>query len=498
MTIRRSAHALIDTVADPGSFQEWDADVVSDDPLAFVDTKPYAQRLEQMRQRSGVTEAIVTGAATIGGRPLVLAAGEFGFMAGTMGAATGERLLRAFDRATQARLPVLALPISGGTRMQEGNAAFIQMASSAAAVRRFRDAGLLFVVYFRNPTTGGVLASWASLAHVRLAEPQALIGMTGPRVARQLLGVEFPPGVQVAEHLRDHGIVDEIVAAPTLRARIFAVLEAADKAVTPWQPDVEATTLPAGGEVDGWAAVQASRSVERWTIHDLLRACAAELIPLRGDGAGSDDPGCLTGLARVCGRAAVVVAHDRRRGDAGRGASLGAVGYRKAARAFRLADELGLPVVTVIDTTGAAISAHDEETGLAAAIADCLATLSAVAPPTVSVLLGEGTGGGAMAWLPADRVMAAAHGWLSPIAPEGASAILYRTTDRAAEVAAAQAISATDLRTLGIVHTVVPDHDAAAPARMAAVIRDVLDALHAQDERERLALRADHYRRLGH
>lgn len=498
MTTRPGAYALIESVADPGSFHEWDRDVVSTDPLSFVDTKPYAQRLEQMTQRSGVTESIVTGQATIHGREVVLAAGEFGFMAGTMGAATGERLLRAFDRATASRRPLLALPISGGTRMQEGNAAFIQMASSAAAVRRFRDAGLLFLVYFRNPTTGGVLASWASLAHVRFAEPRALIGMTGPRVARQLLGVDFPPGVQVAEHLRDHGLVDDVIAAPELRARVLAVLQATDPVAVAWVPDVEATTLPAAAAIAGWTAVEQSRSAQRWTVHDLLAACGAELIEVRGDGAGNDDSGCLTGLARICGHAAVVVAHDRRRGDAQRGASLGAAGYRKAARTFRLAAELGLPVLAVIDTTGAAITPHDEETGLAAAIAECLAALSAVPTPTVSVLLGEGTGGGAMAWLPADRVIAAAHGWLSPIAPEGASAILYRTTGRAAEVASAQAISATDLRTLGIVHSVVPDEDDAAPARMAAVIGQALEDLHVQDVEERLAARADHYRRLGH
>lgn len=497
MTRKPTAAEVIGLVADPGSFSAWDTDVVSNDPLLFADTMPYRQRLRLTAERSGATESIVTGSACIEGADVVLVVGEFGFLAGTLGVASAERVIRAFDRAAQQRLPVVALPVSGGTRMQEGTAAFIQMASCAAAVRRFRDAGLLYVAYLRNPTTGGVLASWASLAHVVFAEPQALIGLTGPRVAEEMTGQPFPAGVQVAENLARHGVVDDVVALPQLRQRLVPLLAVAhDHSRADWRPSVAAQRVGADAQIDAWTAVQHSRRPDRPGVTELLDACGAtDLTVVRGDGAGEDDEGCLVALTRVCGTSAVVVAQTRAPGE--RGASLTAAGYRKARRGMALAAELGLPLVTVIDTAGAAMTAHDEQGGIAAMIAECLAAMAATTSPTLSVLMGEGTGGGAIALLPADRVVAAEHAWLSPIAPEGASAILYRTADRAAEVAASQAIASTDLRRIGIVDVVVPDTGDDAAAVLAAVIAEELDALTGIEAGERLAARAGRYRTVG-
>ena len=434
----------------------------------------------------------MTGRAAIDGIEVVLIAGEFRFLAGTMGVATAERVMRAFERATQGGLPVVALPVSGGTRMQEGTAAFIQMAGCAAAARRHRDAGLLLVTYLRDPTTGGVLGSWASLGQVTWAEPGATVGLTGPRVVAKLADEPLPEEVQTAEHLTAHGTLDGVVPAEQLRGRLAALLGLAMTPVRGWEPDVAPTLLADDAEVGAWEAVEHSRGAQRAGVRELLAACGADLMEVRGDGAGEDDAGCRVGLARVCGVTAVVLAQDRPPGQ--RGASLGAAGYRKARRGMRLAEGLGLPLLTIIDTTGAAMTAHDEEGGLGAAIAECLAELSAVQVPTLSVLLGEGAGGGAIALLPADRVVAAERAWLSPIAPEGASIILHRTPDRAAEVAASQAIASTDLRRLGIVDAVVPDGDADAAGRMAAVVGEELRALVERDATERLAARRERYR----
>ena len=493
-----SAAEMIALVADPSTFTGSDDDVVSNDPLTFSDTMAYSERLRLTRERSGVTESIVTGRACIDGREVVLIAGEFAFLAGTLGVATAERVMRAFERATQERLPVVALPISGGTRMQEGTAAFIQMASCAAAVRRFRDAGLLYIVYLRNPTTGGVLASWASLAHVRLAEPGALLGLTGPRVAKVMAGAAFPKGVQLAENLLAHGVIDDVVAPDKLRERLVEILDWTDPAPRPWQIDPAVPALEPAASVPAWEAVTESRRSDRFDVMDVLGLCDAEHVCLRGDGAGNDDPGCVVGLARVCGIAAVVLYQRRDREAGERGANIGATGYRQYRRGMALALELGLPIVSFIDTQGAAMTPADEESGLAAMIAECLAALSAVPVPTLSVLLGEGAGGGAIALLPADRVIAAEHAWLSPIAPEGASAILHRTADRAPQVAASQSIAATDLLRLGIVDVVVADTDApAAPARMAAVIGSELRALVDRAPDERLAARRQRYRTIA-
>ncbi len=492
MSDRLRSTDLIDLVVDQGTFTATDDDVVSDDPLQFVDTKAYAQRLQAAADASGATESITTGRARVGGCDVVLIVGEFDFLAGTLGVATAERVVRAFERAVESRVPVVALPISGGTRMQEGAAAFIQMASCAAAVQRLRDAGLLYVAYLRNPTTGGVLASWASLAHVRWAEPGALIGLTGPRVAEQMTGAPFPEGVQVAENLAVHGVIDEVVEPAALRSRLAALLNLAASPRAAWRAGAPATYVDEDASVDAWKAVTASRDPHRPGVSELLDACgAAPAAILRGDKAGTDDPGCMVSLARVCGYSAIVVAQSRAQGE--RGASMTAAGYRKARRGIELAGRLRLPLVTIVDTAGAAMTPRDEEEGVAASIAECLAALSAVSSPTLAVLLGEGAGGGAIALLPADRLVAAEHAWLSPIAPEGASAILYRTTERAADVAASQHITSTDLRRLGIADVVVPG----APDVLAAVIAEQLRGLADQPKAARLWARRRRYRTIA-
>src|SRR4051795_6044642 len=235
-----SARERIALVADEARLEAWDEDVVSDDPLGFSDVRPYAERLAEARERPGLSEAVLTGLVRVEGRPLVVIAGEFGFLGGSIGVATGERVARAIERAIERRLPVLALPASGGTRMQEGAPALMQMAKLAAAVRRLRDAGLTYAVCLMHPTTGGVLASWGSLAHVTWAEPNALIGFGGPRVIEMLTGAPLPDEVQRAGNLLVHGLLDDVVAPPDLRERLARVLAVAARrsegALLDWSP----------------------------------------------------------------------------------------------------------------------------------------------------------------------------------------------------------------------------------------------------------------------
>ncbi|MGO4423562.1 carboxyl transferase domain-containing protein, partial [Streptomyces sp. MCAF7] len=203
---RTSALQLIETVVDPGSWRRWDepVDIATDDP-------DYRADLERARERTGLDESVITGEGCIDGRRVAIVACEFRFLAGSIGVASGERLVRAVERATAERLPLLAAPASGGTRMQEGTVAFLQMVKVAAAITDHKAAGLPYLVHLRHPTTGGVLASWGSLGHVTAAEPGALIGFLGPRVHEALYGAEFPPGVQIAENLMAHGLVDAVL-----------------------------------------------------------------------------------------------------------------------------------------------------------------------------------------------------------------------------------------------------------------------------------------------
>jgi acetyl-CoA carboxylase alpha subunit len=353
-------------------------------------------------------------------------------------------------------------------------------------------------VYLRHPTTGGVFASWGSLGHVTAAEPGAMIGFVGPRVFESLYGYPFPQGVQVSENLFAHGLVDAVVSAEDARQiaiRALGVLCAPRRGLRRGpEPEEASETVPA------WEAVTRSRRDDRPGVRSLLKYGARDVTPLHGTGAGERDAGLLLALARFGAAPAIVLGQDRRRpaGDA-----LGPAGLRVARRGMRLASELGLPLVTVIDTAGAELSKAAEEGGLAAEIARCLADLVMLDAPTVCLLLGEGAGGAALALLPADRVVCAQHAWLAPLLPEGASAILYRTADFAPEIAAAQGVRAADLRRDGIVDRIVPERPDAAYEpedfcrRVAGTLEHEIIGLLERPAEERLAARFARYRSLG-
>ena len=487
---------LIGAVLDEGSWVGWDR------PLADVPGDPaYAEALRGARERTGLDEAVVTGEGRIRGRRVAVVACEFGFLAGSIGVQAAERLVLAIEQATDERLPLLASPTSGGTRMQEGTVAFLQMVKITAAIGRHKAAGNPYLVYLRNPTTGGVLASWGSLGHVTVAEPGALIGFLGPRVYQALYGGEFPAGVQTAENLFEHGIVDAVVAPGEIADAVDRALNvlAAPREGAPDVPEVPVEPLD---DVPAWDSIVRSRRPDRPGVRHLLRQTARDVVPLHGTGAGESEPGLLLALARFGAAPCVVLGQDRQRQTAGQ--ELGPAGLREARRGMRLADELKLPLVTVIDTAGAALSKEAEEGGLAGEIARSLADLVLLDAPTVCLMLGEGAGGGALALLPADRVVCAQHAWLSPLPPEGASAIIHRTTDRAPEMAEQQGVRSLDLLQAGIVDRIVAerpdaaDEPAAYLARVASVLEAELTWLLRRDPGTRLAARLARYRHLGH
>lgn len=506
-----SARERVALVVDADSFEEWDADVVSDDPLAFSDTRPYRDRLAEARSATGLSEAVLTGSARIEGRPLVVVAGEFAFLGGSIGVATAERVARAFERASAERLPLVALTASGGSRMQEGTLAVVGMAKLAAAAGRLRAAGLPYVVCLTHPTLGGVLASWGSLGTVTFALPGALTGFAGPRVVELLTGRPLSSRVQRSETLLAHGLIDGVVAPDALRAAVSRVLAvAADRQgegaapVGPLSLDADPPAPAAGADRprDAWASLQHVRNRRRPGAGALLDAVAGDVTVLRGARDGQpDDPACFTALARVAGVPAVVIA-QRRRGD-GAPAVMNASGYRKARRAMALAAELRLPLVTIVDTPGAELSADAERGGLAGEIAGCLMDMAALPVPTVAVLLGEGGSGGALALLVADRVLAAEHASLGVIAPEGASAILYRNLDHTAELAAAQGGASWQLLAAGIADVLVPEprpaHEEpeAFVSAVGAALSAALTSLVAADPATRLAERHRRWRSIG-
>jgi acetyl-CoA carboxylase carboxyl transferase subunit beta len=486
---RIGAVALRDAVLDGGSFISWDTT-----PLDVHPDASYRSELADARAKTGLDESVLTGEGLVFGRRIAVVACEFDFLAGSIGVAAAERITAAVERATAERLPLVASPSSGGTRMQEGTVAFLQMVKIAAAVELHKQAHLPYLVYLRHPTTGGVFASWGSLGHVTAAEPGALIGFLGPRVYEHLYGEPFPPGIQTAENLHRHGVIDGVVPLELLRATLNRALKVVADApgAPPAAPAEEAVP-----DVPAWDSVEASRRPDRPGIGYVLRQGTTERVLLSGTERGEAATTVLA-LARFGGQPAVVVGQQRLVGGLAGPAAL-----REARRGMALAAGLRLPLVLVIDTAGPALSVEAEQDGLAGEIARCLAELVTLDTPTVSVLLGQGSGGPALAMVPADRVLAALHGWLAPLPPEGASAIVYRDVDHAPELAAAQGIRSSDLMRNGIVDAIVPERPDAAdtPAdftqRLSATIATELHRLRSVPDEQRLASRLRRYRRIG-
>ena len=466
---RISTAEILRTVVDADSWRSWDVPLA--DPAA---DEVYQAELIAARSATGVDESVSTGSARVGDIPVAVVAGDFDFLAGSVGRSAATRIVAAFERATALGLPVLGLPTSGGTRMQEGTPAFLLMSSIAAAVRSHTEAGLPYLVYLRNPTTGGVFATWGSLGDVTFGQPGALTGFLGPRIYEGLFGAAFPSDIQTPEGLTAAGVIDGVIPAASWREVVVDLLSAwrarPDGGVAPpgWEvpsPDVShPASAPApqrrdpAADLTGWDAVVRTRSPQRAGAAQLLEVfTGCQELSGTHEGERAEVVRLLVGQLDQIG--CVIVAQDRHRqaDRAEAGAALGMTGadLRVARRGMRLAQRWGLPLITIIDTQGAELSAAAEAGALAGEIARCLADLSQLRTPTMSVLLGGGAGGGALALLPADRVLGAHDAWVTPLPVEGASLIRHRTTDRAAEVADSQQIRVTDLADVGAVDRIV-------------------------------------------
>ncbi|MDQ7857648.1 MAG: acetyl-CoA carboxylase carboxyltransferase subunit alpha/beta [Armatimonadota bacterium] len=479
------ARDRIASLVDAGTFREFDRGLISTDPLRFADQRAYRARLIEARRRTGLREAVVVGAARIGGLPVVLAVFEFAFLGGTMGSVVGEKIAKAFEVATRRRLPVVTVTASGGARMQEGMLSLVQMAKTAAARARHHAAGLAYVSVLAHPTFGGVTASFASLGDILIAEPGAQVGFVGPRVIEATVGEVLPPDSHRAERLFAGGMVDLVLDRRRLREVVQYLLRHLRRGP---RGHLAAERLPRAPQTqppEAWDVVQAARHPQRPTALAYIRRMVASFVELHGDRQSGDDPSIVGGLGEIDGQPVVVIGQERgswpdRPGGPHQGMPL-PEGYRESLRLMRLAGTFGLPVLTLIDTPGAYPGYEAELRGIAPALAANLQAMALLPTPVVAVVIGEGGSGGALALGLADRVYMLEHAFYSVISPEAAAAILYRDAARAPEVAAALKLTAADLLRLGVIDGIIPepaggahaDHDAAA----AAVRRYVVSAL---------------------
>lgn len=444
--------------------EEWDAGLTAGDPLGFPG---YAARLADLdgeSVRTGCTEHYA------------FVESRFDVHGGTIGAAAGEKVVRAYDRAVDRRLPMVVFTRTGGARVQEGMVALAQLGRTAAAAQRHSAGGLLSLGVYGSPTTGGVFVSYASLVDLRAAHPTATIGFAGPRVAEEALGTSLPAGSHSAQSLYDNGLLDELLQPGDEAAWVEVALGLREQGL-PTRP------LPAVDDpgVDGaWGEVLRARAVGRPTGIDRAARLCSSWLELN-----SGDRTVRAGLGVVAGRRCVVVATDRYHAD-GRPTP---EGYRLAQRAFGFAGRVGLPVVTLVDTPGADPSPEAELNGIGLEIARTFAAMAACPTPIVSVCVGEGGSGGALALSCGDRLLISEHAVFSVIGPEGAAAILERDAAKAPEVAERLKLTARDLLGLGIVDDVIGDGQEALDAAVAAA----LDAAVVGDRERRFATATDRW-----
>ncbi|WP_331767319.1 acetyl-CoA carboxylase, carboxyltransferase subunit beta [Embleya sp. NBC_00896] len=512
---RLTARQRLEQLLDPGSETPLEAGRTPHDPLGFVDSRPYPERLDQARAVTGMREAALCARGTIHGHPVVVAAMDFRFLGGSLGCGVGALVTAAANESLRTRAPLLLITASGGARMQEGVLSLMQMAKTAQALAELDEAGVLVLSLITDPTYGGVAASFATLADVILIEPGARMGFAGPRVIEHTIGERLPAGFQTAEFLLEHGMVDAIVSRPALRTTIrhFLALDATrdpDRVETPaGAPTPFVSTANEPDEGDPWEAVRLARHSARPTTLDYAGRILDDFHELHGDRIGADCPAVVGGVGLLDGLPVMLIGHqkggdnlaERQRRKFGMATP---AGFRKAARLMRLAAKLGLPVLTLVDTPGANPGPDAEANGQAVAIAENLRLMARLPTPIVTVVTGEGGSGGALALAVADRVLIGENGVYSVISPEGCAAILWKDPAAAPAAAAALRMRPRELLRQGVVDHIVREPPGGAhtdPGKAAALLRAalirVLDELLPIERTRLVRERGDRFRRFG-
>lgn len=480
---RVHARRRIEMVTDEGSFEEWDSDLQGGNPLEY---KGYEEKLEKLQEKTGLSEAVITGKAKIDGRETAIGVCDGRFLMASMGEAVGEKIARAVERATEERLPVILFACSGGARMQEGIVSLMQMAKTSAALKHHSDAGLLYISILTDPTTGGVTASFAMLGDVILAEPKALIGFAGPRVIEQTIGQKLPEGFQRAEFLLEHGFLDAIVERPQMKAVLSKILALHENGKgTDFNRKECAQDLVADGrkeeKLTAWQRVELSRRKDRPVGSDYIDALFTDFVEFHGDRYFADDKAIIGGVARFHGMPVTVIAQAKGRNtkeNIERNFGMPKPeGYRKALRLMKQAEKFARPVICLVDTPGAFCGLEAEERGQGEAIARNIYEMSGLKVPVVSIIIGEGGSGGALAMATADEVWMLENSIYSILSPEGFASILWKDSSKAKEAAEVMKLTAENLKSQGIVERVFAEPQTYTVQNMDSVIMQINEAI---------------------
>ena len=456
-------------VLDKDTFEEWDAKMDTSDPLNFPG---YKNKLERQRSVTNLDEAVITGKGKILGKDVVIAVMGADFMMGSMGEVVGEKITRAVERATQMRLPIIIFTCSGGARMQEGIVSLMQMAKTSAAIKRHSQAGLLYTSVLTDPTTGGVTASFAMLGDIILAEPGSLIGFAGPRVIEQTIGQKLPEGFQRPEFLLEHGFLDGIVERGSMRDVLSLILKLHDtrKCYGEFPQETSARSFDTFGKkkkqkkqknLTAWDRVQIARSSDRPSAAEYIDAIFDDFMEFHGDRGVRDDNAIIGGIATLDGQPVTVIGirkgHTTKENIRCNFGMPSPEGYKKALRLMKQAEKFGRAVIAFVDTPGAFCGLEAEERGQGEAIARNLLEMSDLKVPVLSVVIGEGGSGGALALAVGNEVWMMENATYTILSPEGFASILWKDSRKAPEAAEVMKVTAAHLKELGIIERIIPE-----------------------------------------
>ena len=489
---RIGTRTRIRMVADTGTFQEWFTDLETENPLEYPG---YEEKIANLQEKTKLHEAVTVGKCMVNGLETVLGVCDARFLMGSMGYVVGEKITRAFERATEEKLPVVLFTSSGGARMQEGIVSLMQMAKTSAAIRKHSEAGLFYLPILTDPTTGGVTASFAMLGDVILAEPGALIGFAGPRVIAQTIGQKLPEGFQRAEFLVEKGMIDGVVERQELKETVWKLLKIHQDSMQYIHygktqnvenfPEIRSSRGKSGtdgkSELTAWERVEISRSKERPTTLSYVQQIFDEFLELHGDRAFRDDGAVIGGIAMFGGQPVTVIGQQKGKNvkeNIYRNFGMASPeGYRKALRLMKQAEKFGRPVVTFVDTPGAACGIEAEERGQGEAIARNLLEMSGIQTPMVSILIGEGGSGGALGLAVTDEVWMMENATYSILSPEGFASILWKDGKRAKEASEVMKITAKDLKKLQIIEKVIREPEPANEENLPEIAEEIREDL---------------------
>ena len=495
--VRMHAKRRIKMLVDKGTFEPWFEGLEISNPLG---DKEYEKKLLEVKEKTKLEEAVITGKALINGSEVALAVMDGRFLMASMGEIVGEKITRTVEKATEENLPLVIVACSGGARMQEGIISLMQMAKTSAALKRHSESGNLYISVLTDPTTGGVTASFAMLGDIIMAEPDALIGFAGPRVIEQTIGQKLPKGFQKSEFLLEHGFIDLIVERQNLKNKLSEIIKLhyskksseenckvvdekdlqklneesneikVDRNWKRENSESDSKKSPIDDEncetenerfqnnLTPWEKVQISRENKRPTGLDYIEKLVENFTELHGDRYFGDDSAIVGGIGTVNNKPVTVIAqvkgHNTKENISRNFGMPSPEGYRKALRLMKEAEKFHRPIICFVDTPGAFCGLEAEERGQGEAIARNLFEMSAIKVPILSIFVGEGGSGGALAMAVANEVWMLENSVYSILSPEGYASILWKDGKKADKAAEAMKMTADDLKQLNVIEKI--------------------------------------------